>query len=77
MVQNFTNLVESFDPGSKDTANAFVAGILNHLPGLMVFTVPAPNSYQRLQAGCWSGAFRQAFLFSKLLVREIIMQILL
>jgi glutamine synthetase len=35
----------------------FVAGILEHLPALMAFTAPSPNSYQRLAPGMWSSAY--------------------
>jgi glutamine synthetase len=35
----------------------FVAGILDHLWGVMAFTAPSPNSYQRLAPGMWSSAF--------------------
>jgi glutamine synthetase len=39
-------------PGS-----GFVAGILEHLPAVMAFTAPSPNSYQRLAPGMWSSAY--------------------
>ncbi len=39
-------------PGS-----GFVAGILEHLPALMAFTAPTPNSYQRIAPGMWSSAY--------------------
>jgi glutamine synthetase len=39
-------------PGS-----GFVAGILEHLPAVMAFSAPSPNSYQRLAPGMWSSAF--------------------
>src|SRR3712207_3238048 len=39
-------------PGS-----GFVAGILQHLPAVMAFTAPSPNSYQRLAPGMWASAF--------------------
>jgi glutamine synthetase len=35
----------------------FVAGILEHLPAVMAFTVPSPNSYQRVAPGMWSSAY--------------------
>lgn len=35
----------------------FVAGILEHLPSVMAFTSPSPNSYQRLSPGMWSSAY--------------------
>jgi glutamine synthetase len=39
-------------PGS-----GFVAGILEHLPAIMAFTAPSPNSFQRLAPGMWASAF--------------------
>jgi len=40
------------NPGSS-----FVAGILEHLPAVMAFTAPSPNSYQRLAPGMWASAY--------------------
>jgi glutamine synthetase len=37
--------------------SGFVAGILDHLPAVMAFTTPSPNSYQRIAPGMWSAAF--------------------
>lgn len=39
-------------------AESFIAGILEHLPGLMALTTPTPNSFRRIQPRAWSGAFR-------------------
>jgi glutamine synthetase len=39
-------------PGSS-----FIAGILEHLPAVMAFTTPSPNSYQRIAPGMWSSAY--------------------
>jgi len=36
----------------------FVAGVLEHLPALMAFTTPTPNSFKRIQPKLWSGAYR-------------------
>jgi glutamine synthetase len=44
--------------GLSQTARAFMAGILQHLPALMALTTPSPNSYRRIRPHCWSGAFR-------------------
>ncbi|PRW21027.1 ligase [Chlorella sorokiniana] len=46
--------VRGLDPDGE----AFLAGVLRHLPALMVFTTPAPNSYRRLAPHCWSGAYQ-------------------
>jgi glutamine synthetase len=37
--------------------SSFVAGVLDHLPAIMAFTAPSPNSYQRLAPGMWSSAY--------------------
>jgi glutamine synthetase len=43
---------------SSDSVNAqFMAGILEHLPGLMALTAPTRNSYARFGRHLWSGAF--------------------
>ena len=36
-------------------AASFMSGLLSHLPGLLPFTAPSTNSYERLQPCCWSG----------------------
>jgi glutamine synthetase len=36
---------------------AFVAGVLEHLPGLCGLTAPSFNSYHRIVPGTWSGAY--------------------
>lgn len=35
----------------------FVAGVLDHLPGLLALTAPSFNSYRRLQPHFWSSAY--------------------
>jgi glutamine synthetase len=35
---------------------AFVEGILRHLPALMGITLPTVNSYRRVGPGCWTGS---------------------
>ncbi len=37
--------------------SGFVGGLLEHMPAVMAFTAPSPNSYQRLAPGMWSSAF--------------------
>lgn len=41
----------------SQTAYRFVAGVLNHLPGLVALTCPSVNSYRRLRPNSWSSAF--------------------
>jgi glutamine synthetase len=46
--------------GSGDLSgpgSGFVAGILQHMPAVMAFTAPSPNSYQRLAPGMWASAY--------------------
>jgi len=58
------SLYEDEAPVLFDTSGAlsgpgsgFVAGILEHLPAIMAFTAPSPNSYQRLAPGMWASAY--------------------
>lgn len=44
--------------GLSQIARSFIAGILEHLPGLMALTTPSVNSYRRIRPHFWSGAFR-------------------
>jgi glutamine synthetase len=48
-----------FDPSGalSGAGSNFVAGILEHLPAVMAFTTPSPNSYQRIAPGMWSSAY--------------------
>ena len=39
------------------SGRGFVGGLLEHLPAVMAFTAPSPNSYQRLAPGLWASAF--------------------
>jgi len=41
----------------SSVGESFIAGILAHLPAVMVFTAGNPNSYRRLQPSTWSGAY--------------------
>jgi glutamine synthetase len=43
--------------GLSEVARRFVAGVLEHLPGLAAITVPSRNSYRRLLPHFWAGAF--------------------
>ncbi|XP_073150907.1 protein fluG [Henckelia pumila] len=43
--------------GMSEIGEEFMAGVLNHLPSILAFTAPVPNSYDRLQPNMWSGAY--------------------
>jgi glutamine synthetase len=49
------------DPDAEDglsaTARSFLAGVLEHLPGLCGLTAPSFNSYHRIVPQYWAGAF--------------------
>jgi glutamine synthetase len=58
------SLYEGDSPVLFDTTGAlseagagFVAGLLQHLPAVMAFTAPSPNSYQRLAPGMWASDY--------------------
>ena len=60
-VQDGVNLLEGFSQGSGPTPapeEAFLAGILHHMPALQTFTTPSPLSYERLKPCAWSGAYQ-------------------
>lgn len=50
-----------YDPSSPYAVSPvgmhFIAGILDHLPGLLAITCPTVNSYHRLQPHFWSSAY--------------------
>lgn len=54
------NILQNQDTeyGIGETAQAFIAGILHHLPALMAITTPIPRSYRRIRPHMWSGAFQ-------------------
>jgi glutamine synthetase len=43
--------------GLSALARSFIAGILQHLPGLLALTCPSVNSYMRLAPNMWSSAY--------------------
>ena len=43
----------SVSPPSRESA--FLAGVLEHLPAVLAFTMPMEPSYERLASGIWSG----------------------
>jgi len=44
--------------GITDDAAAFIAGVLDHLPGLLAIGAPSPASYLRLVPGHWAAPFQ-------------------
>jgi glutamine synthetase len=58
--QDSTNILsdEGNTYGLSNRARQFIAGIISHLPAIMAFTTPIPNSYRRIQPSTWSGAFQ-------------------
>jgi len=49
---------DGFKPdGLSDQARWFIAGVLEHLPGLCGLTAPSFNSYHRIVPQHWAGAF--------------------
>jgi glutamine synthetase len=43
--------------GLSSVGRGFVAGVLEHLPGLLAITCPSVNSYRRLAPNMWSSAY--------------------
>jgi glutamine synthetase len=43
--------------GLSAAGQAFMAGVLTHLPALLALTAPSVNSYRRLQPRFWSSAY--------------------
>ncbi|XP_042499937.1 protein fluG isoform X1 [Macadamia integrifolia] len=44
--------------GISKIGEEFMAGVLNHLPSILAFAAPLPNSYDRIQPNTWTGAYR-------------------
>ncbi|KAH9602910.1 hypothetical protein KSS87_019879 [Heliosperma pusillum] len=44
--------------GMSKIGEEFMAGVLHHLPAILAFIAPNPNSYDRLQPDTWSGAYQ-------------------
>src|SRR5215467_4388177 len=44
--------------GLSELGRHFVAGVLDHLPGLLALTCASVNSYRRLQPQMWASAYR-------------------
>ncbi|GAB2272270.1 hypothetical protein Dimus_007090 [Dionaea muscipula] len=44
--------------GMSKVGEEFMAGVLHHLPAILAFTAPHPNSYDRIQPDTWSGAYQ-------------------
>jgi glutamine synthetase len=43
--------------GMSKIGEEFMAGVFHHLPSILAFTAPLPNSYERLKPNTWSGAY--------------------
>ena len=43
------------------TGKQFLAGVVEHLPGMMALIAPSYNSYRRFHAGSWSGGEYQCY----------------
>ncbi|XP_050228434.1 protein fluG [Mercurialis annua] len=60
--QNGKNVFMASDGSSRHGISAigeeFMAGVLHHLPSILAFTAPIPNSYDRIQPNTWSGAYQ-------------------
>eukprot|EP00250_Pteridium_aquilinum_P008963 c18342_g1_i1 orf=64-2613(+) len=44
--------------GMSQIGKEFMAGVFHHLPSILAFTAPLPNSYERIQPNTWSGAYQ-------------------
>jgi glutamine synthetase len=49
---------EGGDSTLSPEGEAFIAGVLEHMPALMALTTPTPNSFKRIQPRFWSGAYK-------------------
>ncbi|KAH1039610.1 hypothetical protein J1N35_041353 [Gossypium stocksii] len=60
--QNGQNVFQASDASSQHgmstVGEEFMAGVLDHLPSILAFTAPLPNSYDRIQPNTWSGAYQ-------------------
>lgn len=43
--------------GMSKIGEEFMAGVFHHLPSILAFTAPLPNSYDRIKPNTWSGAY--------------------
>lgn len=41
--------------GISRKGEAFIEGLLDHLPSLLSFSIPTVNSFRRVGPGCWTG----------------------
>ncbi|KAL5230331.1 hypothetical protein ABZP36_029107 [Zizania latifolia] len=53
----FMGSSESNFYGMSRVGEKFLAGVYYHLPSVLAFTAPHPNSYNRIQPNTWSGAY--------------------
>nr|KJB15107.1 hypothetical protein B456_002G160800 [Gossypium raimondii] len=54
----FTASNTSSQYGMSKVGEEFMAGVLAHLPSILAFTAPLPNSYDRIQPNTRSGAYQ-------------------
>lgn len=47
--------VNPSNPQSKPNTDPFFAGVIDHLPSIMAFSLPLSMSYERVVTGIWSG----------------------
>ena len=50
-------LFDAFGRPHEGRGSGFIGGVLEHLPAVMAFTAPSPNSYQRLAPGMWASDY--------------------
>ncbi|XP_011657676.1 type-1 glutamine synthetase 1 [Cucumis sativus] len=59
--QNGKNVLMAADKSSKHGMSTigeeFMAGVLYHIPSILPFIAPLPNSYDRIQPNTWCGAY--------------------
>ncbi|KAL7573043.1 hypothetical protein ACA910_018735 [Epithemia clementina (nom. ined.)] len=51
-----TPTATELETGISLTGQAFLEGILAHLPALVALSVPTTNSFRRIGPGCWTGS---------------------
>ncbi|KAL5709751.1 glutamine synthetase [Ranunculus cassubicifolius] len=61
LLENGKNIFMASDGSSRygmsKAGEEFMAGVFSHLPSILAFVAPHPNSYDRIQPNTWSGAY--------------------